>query len=55
MSELFLPGVPVEHVLRRLAKAGGNEVASGKLASPDSSAALAAGRRAQPRRSRCRC
>lgn len=38
----FLPGVPVDHVLTRFALAGGNEVASGKLASPESSAALAA-------------
>ena len=37
----FLSGVPVDHVLGRLAKAGGNEVESGKLASPESSAALA--------------
>ena len=37
----FLPGVAVQHVLDRLAKAGGNEVESGKLASPESSAALA--------------
>lgn len=37
----FLPGVPVAHVLQRLAAAGGNEVASGKLDSPESSAALA--------------
>ena len=41
MSNLFLPGVPVEHVLDRLDKAGGNEVGSGKLAHPESSAALA--------------
>lgn len=40
--EYFLPGVPVNHILDRLAKAGGNEVESGKLASPESSAALAA-------------
>lgn len=39
--EYFLPGVPVSHILDRLAKAGGNEVESGKLASPESSAALA--------------
>lgn len=38
----FLPGVPVDYVLRRFALAGGNEVESGKLASPESSAALAA-------------
>lgn len=37
----FLPGVPSEYVLARLAKAGGNEVESGKLASVESSAALA--------------
>lgn len=37
----FLPGIAVQHVLGRLAKAGGNEVESGKLASPESSAALA--------------
>lgn len=41
MDDLFLPGVPEEHVLVRLNAAGGNEVASGKLASPESSAALA--------------
>ena len=37
----FLPGVPVSHVLARLANAGGNEIESGKLSSPSSSAALA--------------
>jgi hypothetical protein len=37
----FLPGISVDHMLKRLAKAGGNEVASGKFASPESSAALA--------------
>jgi hypothetical protein len=37
----FLPGIPVSHVLGRLAKAGGKEIESGKLASPESSAALA--------------
>lgn len=37
----FLPGVPVEHVQRRLAKAGGSEIRSGKFLSPESSAALA--------------
>ena len=42
MSEVqFLPGVPANHILDRLSKAGGNEVVSGKLASPESSAALA--------------
>jgi len=39
---VFLPGVPVDYVLQRFALAGGNEVESGKLASPESSAALAA-------------
>lgn len=38
----FLPGVPVDYVLQRFALAGGNEVESGKLSSPESSAALAA-------------
>lgn len=37
----FLPGVAADHVLARLAKAGGDEIESGKLASPESSAALA--------------
>lgn len=42
MSEpIFLPGVAVRHVLDRLAKAGGNEIGSGKLRSPESSSALA--------------
>ena len=41
VCELFLPGVPEAHVLKRLSEAGGNEVASGKLESPISSAALA--------------
>lgn len=40
-TELFLPGVSVDHVLARLAAAGGNEITSGKLAHPESSAALA--------------
>lgn len=40
-SEWFLPGVPGPYVMERLAKAGGREVSSGKLASPQSSAALA--------------
>lgn len=38
---LFLPGVPARYVLERLAKADGHEVSSGKLESPQSSAALA--------------
>lgn len=37
----FLDGVPEKHVLNRLAKAGGDEVRSGKLSSDESSAALA--------------
>lgn len=37
---MFLPGVSVDHVLTRLAAAGGDEIASGKLAHPESSAAL---------------
>ena len=37
---VFLPGVPTNHVLERMAKAGGNELES-KFASPESSAALA--------------
>lgn len=45
MNELdleFLPGVPREYVLDRFRQAGGNEIESGKLNSPESSAALAA-------------
>ena len=41
LSRLFLPGVPVDHVVGRLSKAGGQEITSGKLQSPESSAALA--------------
>ena len=37
----LLPGIPASHVLARLAQAGGKEVESGKLLSPESSAALA--------------
>ena len=40
-KDIFLPGVPAPYVLDRLARADGNEVSSGKLASPESSAALA--------------
>lgn len=40
-DDVFLPGVPQDTVLRRLDAAGGNEVSSGKLSSPESSAALA--------------
>jgi hypothetical protein len=38
---LFLPGVPVGYVRERLYKADGHELSSGKLASSESSAALA--------------
>jgi hypothetical protein len=37
----FLPGVPVSHVLRRLADAAGKEIESNKFSSPESSVALA--------------
>ena len=37
----FLPGVPAAAVLAALARSPGNEVASGKFAAPESSAALA--------------
>lgn len=37
----LLPGIPREHVIARLSKAGGNELESGKFANPQSSAALA--------------
>lgn len=37
----FLPGVSIAKCIEALAKAGGNEVESGKLISPESSAALA--------------
>ena len=40
-DDVFLPGVPRDLVVRRLEAAGGNEVSSGKLSSPESSAALA--------------
>ena len=40
-SELFLPGVPEAKVRAALANAGGKEIESGKLSSPESSAALA--------------
>lgn len=43
MTELqFLPGVDANYVIERLRQAGGSEIESGKLLSPDSSAALAA-------------
>lgn len=38
----FLPGVPAEAVLAALGRSPGNELASGKFASPESSAALVA-------------
>lgn len=38
---VFLPGVPVERVLAALEGGDGDEIGSGKLASPESSAALA--------------
>lgn len=42
MNEMtFLPGVPADRVLHALDRAGGDEIASGKLMSPESSAALA--------------
>lgn len=41
MHEVFLPGVPADLVQRALDRAGGNEIASGKFASPESSSALA--------------
>jgi len=42
MDELFLPGLPVDLIRAAYAGAPGNEIESGKLASPESSAALAA-------------
>jgi hypothetical protein len=41
MDALFLLGVPEIHVRKRLQLAGGDEIGSGKFASPESSAALA--------------
>jgi len=40
-ERVFLQDVPKMHILNRLKLAGGNEIESGKLASPQSSAALA--------------
>src|ERR1700730_10027212 len=37
----FLPGVPSQYALERLKNAAGNEIGTGKLANPESSAALA--------------
>lgn len=42
MWELFLHGVPEYLVRHALDRAGGNQLASGKFANPESSAALAA-------------
>lgn len=42
MSNLFLPGVPEDLVRTAFDRAAGNEIASNKFASPESSAALAA-------------
>jgi hypothetical protein len=41
VDDVFLPGLPRQHILDQLAAAGGNEVDSGKFAHPESSAALA--------------
>jgi hypothetical protein len=38
---VFLPGVPADLVVAAISRAGGNELESGKLLSPESSAALA--------------
>jgi hypothetical protein len=40
-TEPFLPGVPEAYIRDRLERAGGDEIGSGKFASPESSAALA--------------
>lgn len=40
-DSIFLPGVPADLVHAALSRAGGNEIESGKLGSPESSAALA--------------
>ena len=40
IEPVFLPGVPAAAVLAALARSPGNEVASGKFVSPESSAAL---------------
>lgn len=41
LAGLLLPGVPVERIRAVLERAAGNELASGKFASPESSSALA--------------
>jgi hypothetical protein len=42
MKSPFLPYLPIEKILEAFAKAAGNELDSGKILSPESSAALAA-------------
>ena len=42
INDLFLPGLPVELIQAAYLNAPGNEIASGKFASPESSAALVA-------------
>ena len=39
-TKLFLPDLPVEYLVKKLGNAAGNEIESGKFASPQSSAAL---------------
>ena len=43
MTDRFLPGVPAAQVEAMLNAAPGNEIATGKFDSPESSAALAEG------------
>ncbi len=42
MKSPFLPYLPIEKIYKAFAKAAGNELDSGKISSPESSAALAA-------------
>lgn len=42
IARTLLPGVPLDLILKAYGRAPGNEIASGKFASPESSAALAA-------------
>jgi hypothetical protein len=42
MERVLLPGLPIDLILQTYASAPGNEIESGKLESPESSAALAA-------------
>jgi hypothetical protein len=42
MKDMFLPSLPIDHIKDRYASAPGNEIASGKLFSPESSAAIVA-------------